>query len=116
MASSVAVAHAAASPIAVRQVQADYRSALMERVCAQHLAGAGDSRLRIELRRFRTVTYDAERHGLGGALQATKREWDHFQKVADWVCAPHAGVAKFRGAIDRLERSVDAIIRHRGHR
>ena len=100
----------------VRQVQSDYRSALMQEVCARHAVGRGDSRLRIELRRFGAVLANAERHGLRNALAATKRDWDHFQMVADWVCAPRAGVASFRGAIDRLNRSVSIVLRYRARR
>lgn len=109
-------AFASPAPAPVRQVQAAYRAVLMEEVCARHVAGDGDTRLRVEARRLRNVLRNAQRHGLGDALLRTKREWDYFQTVADWVCGRGAGVAALRTAIDHLERSVDTAIRARGKR
>jgi hypothetical protein len=101
---------------AVKQVQADYRTVLMEEVCARHVAGDKDEGLRGQLRRLQALLRRAERHGLGPALQKAKREWDHFQTVADWVCGKGAGVAALRAGIDHFARSIEVTIRARGRR
>ena len=99
---------------AVRQVQADYRSVLMEQVCARHVAGEKDAGLNEQVRRLRQAIRRGEAHGLASALRKTERDWAYFQSVADWACGRGAGVDTFRTAIDRLERAISAAIRVRG--
>ncbi len=97
-------------------MQADYRNVLMEEVCARHVAGDRDDGLRAQVRRLERLVRRASRRGLGPALLKTKREWDYFQTVADWVCGRGAGVAALRTGIDHFSRSIDEVIRVRGKR
>ena len=100
----------------IRDMQAAYRIALMEEVCARHVAGDRDNGLRAQARRLPALVGKARRHGLGPALLKTKREGDYFQSVADWVCGRDAGVVALRTALDHFERSIDMAIRVRGTR
>jgi hypothetical protein len=97
-------------------MQANYRTVLMEEVCARHVAGDCDEGLQAQVRRLQALVRKAEQKGLGPAVLKTKRDWDYFQTVADWVCGRAAGVAALRTGLDHFAQSIDAPIRVRAKR